>query len=76
VSYFPSDTLTFLSLVQQSNLIAINNGFSQNYTTVGGGGKIQLTPALNMELLYSNFIRGNSSGLGQTFNLGLRALLD
>ena len=31
--------------------------------------------ALNLELLYTNFVAGSSTGLGQTFNLGLRVIL-
>ncbi|WP_302849643.1 hypothetical protein [Polaribacter sp. ALD11] len=37
-------------------------------------GKYQLTDLLNLEVLYSKFIRGNDTGLGQSFNIGLRAL--
>ena len=36
--------------------------------------KYQLTKTLNVETLYTNFVRGNNTGLGQTFNIGLRAL--
>ena len=76
VSYFPNQNFTILGLVQHYNLIAINNGFAQNYTAVGAGAKYQLTRAVNFELIYTNFVRGNDTGLGQTFNFGLRALLD
>ena len=76
VSYFPNQNFTVLGLVQHYNLIAINNGFSQNYTAVGAGAKYQLTRAINLEVIYTNFVRGNDTGLGQTFNFGLRALLD
>ena len=76
VSYFPTQNFTILGLVQHYNLIAINNGFSQNYTAVGDGAKYQLTRAINFEVIYTNFVRGNATGLGQTFNFGLRALLD
>jgi hypothetical protein len=76
VSYFPTQNFTILGLVQHYNLIAINNGFSQNYTAVGAGAKYQLTRAINFEVIYTNFVRGNDTGLGQTFNFGLRALLD
>ena len=46
----------------------------QNYTAIGTGSKYQLTKVLNLEVLYSKFVRGNNSGLGQSFNLGLRAI--
>ena len=76
VSYFPNQNFTILGLVQHYNLIAINNGFAQNYTAVGAGAKYQLTRTVNFELIYTNFVRRNDTGLGQTFNFGLRALLD
>ncbi len=74
LSYFPSSKFTVLGLVQHSQLIDINNDFSQDFTAVGGGVKYQLTKELNIETLYTNFVRGNDTGLGQTFNIGLRAL--
>ncbi len=74
LSYFPSSNFTILALVQHSQRIDLGNNFSQNYTALGGGAKYQLTSALNLELLYTNFLRGNNTGLGQTFNLGLRAI--
>jgi hypothetical protein len=75
-SYFPSPNTTLLLLVQHYNLFAISNGFSQNYSALGGGAKFQLNQTLNLELLYANFVRGKDNGLGQSFNIGLRALLD
>lgn len=88
VSYFPSSKFTILGLVQHSELLSISksdvtdgdgnvtevSGFSQNFTAVGGGAKYQLTDELNLEALYTNFVRGTNTGLGQTFNLGLRAV--
>lgn len=74
LSYFPSSKFTVLALVQHSELIDLGNDFSQDFTAVGGGAKYQLTDALNLEALYTNFVRGNNTGLGQTFNLGLRAV--
>jgi hypothetical protein len=74
LSYFPSSKFTVLGLVQHSQLIDLGNEFSQDFTAVGGGAKYQLTDALNLEALYTNFVRGNDTGLGQTFNLGLRAV--
>lgn len=75
LSYFPSSKFTILALAQHLQRIDLGNNFSQNYTAMGGGIKYQLTGALNVELLYTNFLRGNNTGLGQTFNLGLRAIL-
>lgn len=80
LSYFPSSKFTVLGLVQHLQLISFGgndagfNDFSQDATILGGGAKYQLTDELNVEFLYSNFIRGNETGLGQTFNIGLRAL--
>lgn len=74
LSYFPSSKFTILGLVQHSQLIDTGNDFSQDFTALGGGIKYQLTDVLNIEILYTNFVRGNDTGLGQTFNIGLRAL--
>lgn len=71
LSYFPSDKSTLLVFAQHSERLG---EFTQNYTALGVGGKYQLTKILNLEVLYSNFVRGTDTGLGQSFNLGLRAL--
>lgn len=73
-SYFPTSKITTLAFIQHAQLIEIDNKFSQNYTALGFGVKYQLSNTLNIETLYSKFIRGNDSGLGQSFNLGLRAI--
>lgn len=75
LSYFPSSKFTVLGFVQHLQLISFETeGFEQDATILGAGAKYQLTDELNVELLYSNFVRGNDTGLGQTFNIGLRAL--
>jgi len=74
LSYFPSSKFTVLGLVQHSQLIDAGNNFSQDFTALGGGLKYQLTDVLNIETLYTGFVRGNDTGLGQSFNIGLRAL--
>lgn len=71
MSYFPSQDTTVLGFLQHQQRVG---DFTQNYTALGFGGKYQLSSVLNLELLYSNFIKGNNTGLGQSFNLGLRAL--
>ena len=73
-SYFPSSKFTILALAQHSELIDLGNDFDQNFTALGGGAKYQLTKELNIEALYTNFVDGNNTGLGETFNLGLRAV--
>ena len=74
LSYFPSPKFTILGLIQHSQRLDLGNNFDQDYTAMGGGAKYQLTNALNVEVLYTNFLRGNNTGLGQTFNIGLRAI--
>lgn len=74
LSYFPSSKFTVLALVQHSQRLDLGNNFGQDFTAIGGGTKYQLTKALNLELLYTNFVRGNNTGLGETFNLGLRGI--
>lgn len=74
LSYFPSSKFTILGLVQHSQLLDLGNDFSQDFTAVGGGAKYQLTKELNIETLYTNFVRGTRTGLGETFNIGLRAV--
>jgi hypothetical protein len=74
LSYFPSTKFTILTFVQHAQLLDLGNEFEQNYTALGLGTKYQLSKTLNIEMLYSKFVRGNDSGLGQSFNLGLRAI--
>ena len=74
LSYFPSSKFTIFGQTQQYFLIDLGNNFSQEYTQLGIGAKYQLTTALNIETSYTNFVRGTDTGLGQTFNVGLRAL--
>ena len=74
LSYFPTNKFTVLTFIQHAQLLDLGNDFEQNYTAVGVGAKYQLTKVLNLETLYSKFVRGNDTGLGQSFNLGLRAI--
>lgn len=71
MSYFPSDKSTVLGFVQHYQRFG---DFSQDFTSLGFGGKYQLSNTLNLEVLYSKFVRGSETGLGQSFNIGLRAL--
>lgn len=71
MSYFPSQKSTILGFVQHLQRVG---DFEQDFTALGFGGKYQLTQALNIEVLYSSFVRGQNTGLGQSFNIGLRAL--
>ena len=74
LSYFPSSKFTVLVLAQHSQRLDLGNNFPQDFTALGGGAKYQMNKALNLELLYTNFVRGNNTGLGETFNIGLRAI--
>lgn len=71
MSYFPSNKSTVLGFVQHFQRVG---DFKQDFTALGFGGKYQLTKTLNLEALYSKFVRGENTGLGQSFNIGLRAL--
>ena len=71
MSYFPSQKSTLLGFVQHQQRFG---DFNQDFTALGFGGKYQLTKTLNLEVLYSKFVRGEDTGLGQSFNIGLRAL--
>ncbi len=73
-SYFPSSKFTVLALAQHSELVDLGNDFDQSFTALGGGAKYQLTKELNIEALYTNFVDGRNTGLGETFNIGLRAV--
>lgn len=72
LSYFPSSNLTFYVNAQHARRINLGNNFSQHFTLAGVGAKYQLTDALNLEISHSQFLFGNSSGLGATYNIGFR----
>ena len=74
LSYFPTSKFTVLVLAQHFQRMDLGGGINQDFTALGGGAKYQLTQALNVEALYTNFVRGTNNGLGQTYNLGLRAI--
>lgn len=74
LSYFPTNKFTVLALAQHSQRLDLGNDFAQDFTALGGGLKYQLSDALNLELLYTNFVRGSNTGLGETFNIGLRGI--
>jgi hypothetical protein len=75
ISYFPSSVTTVFVDAKQVFLVDLGNNFEQNASSLGFGGKYQLTSVLNLEASFDKIIRGhNFQGLGQTFSLGLRAL--
>jgi len=84
-SYFPTKSLTFYVMSQhvprltnniQPQNPAVNDWvIPMNYTASGIGMKYNFNSNFNMELLYTNFWRGTNSGLGSTFNLGLKYVM-
>ncbi len=74
LSYFATKKSTIFGFLQHVQLIDLGNNFEQNYTASGIGAKYQLTNVLNIESIYSKFLRANDAGIGQSFNLGLRAI--
>ena len=75
LSYFPSSKTTVFVNGKQSFLVDLGNDFAQNSTSLGFGGKYQLSNVLNIEVSFDQFVRGHSfQGLGQTYSVGLRAL--
>ncbi len=76
LSYFPTSKSTIFGSIQQSFLIDLGNEFDQNSTAFGFGGKYQVTSKINVEVSYGNIFRGqNFQGLGETYSIGLRAIL-
>ncbi len=84
LSYFPTRKITVYGMTQHvhrytnnidpDNPIITDWVIPSNYTASGIGFKYQLLSNLNLELLYTNFWRGRNSGLGSTFNLGIKFL--
>lgn len=82
LSYFPTSRVTVYAMTQHvhrfTNDIDPNNSndwvIPSNYTASGLGFKYQVLKKMNLELLYTNFWRGTNSGLGSTFNIGIKYL--
>lgn len=84
LSYFPTKRITVYAMTQHvhryTNNIDADNPLvtdwviPMSYTASGLGFKYQILSNLNIELLYTNFWRGRNSGLGNTFNLGIKFL--
>ncbi len=72
LSYFPNTKFTILALIQHTQRIDLGNDFSQDFTALGSGAKYQISKILNIETLYTNFIRGHNTGLGETFRFRKR----
>jgi hypothetical protein len=80
LSYFPTKKITIYGMTQHvprfTNDIKPQTSndwvIPSNYTASGLGMKYQINRGLNIELLYTNFWRGTNSGLGRTFNFGIK----
>lgn len=78
-SYFPSPRTTVNVNLQHSpafsglpgNAQGESFNLNRSFTQGGVGAKYQLTPAINLEVIYTHFFASRGEGAGQTFNLGL-----
>lgn len=80
-SYFFAPKWTVYGIVQHNTRFVYNinpteaaNDFIQpmNYTAPGIGLKFLPASNITLELLYTNFVRGVNTGLGETFNFGIK----
>lgn len=80
-SYFPTSKWTVYGIAQHTPRSTFD--FEQantdwvipaNWTSLGAGVKYQPVSNVTIELLYTNFVRGVNTGLGTTFNLGIKYL--
>lgn len=79
VNYYPSGKWTFYFPLEFTPFWDVNPSegnsiWSGYYGQVGAGLKYQLTPSVELESLYTNFLFGENQGAGQTFNLGFRLI--
>ncbi len=76
LSYFPNYLTTVYTMIQHSPSYGLgNSGFDQNFTQYGLGGKYQIFEKMNIEILITDFFRGENSGIGETYNFGLKYIL-
>ncbi len=78
-SYFPTQKWTVYGIAQHTPRSTFDFDQAQtdwvipaNWTSLGAGVKFQPMSNLTLELLYTNFVRGANTGLGSTFNLGIK----
>ncbi len=86
LSYFPTKKITLYAMTQHvprytnninpQDLNVTDFVIPANYTASGLGFKYQVMQGLNLELLYTNFWRGKNSGLGSTYNLGIKYVMN
>lgn len=78
-SFFPSPKWTVYGIAQHTPRSTFDFEQAQtdwvipaNWTSFGGGVKFQPISNLTLELLYTNFVRGANTGLGASFNFGIK----
>jgi hypothetical protein len=79
-SYFPFDKVTLYGIAQHTSRLTQNINpdiatdwvIPMQYTSIGAGLKYQPKSNVTIELLYTNFIDGRNTGLGNSFNLGVK----
>ena len=84
LSWFPTPKLTFYGMIQHVPRFIYDTKDPQindwvvaaNYTQAGVGMKYQIAKSVNLEFLYSNFFRAVNGGLGETFNIGIKYVLN
>ncbi len=73
ISYFPTKKMTVY--IQNQFWPSIGGqGLSSYFLQEGLGLKCQISKGLELETSYTMFVAGKDTGVGQTFNLGLRIL--
>ena len=79
LSYFPNPKVTLNVNAQYwptfqglpGNSAGEGFSLSGDFVQLGIGGKYQLTPEVNLEVIYTNFATSRNNGAGQTFNFGI-----
>lgn len=80
-SYFPTSKWTVYGIAQHTVRSTLDYRLTEeptdwvlpaNWSSLGAGLKFQPLPNLTLEALYTNFLRGVNTGLGSTFNLGIK----
>ena len=79
LSYFPNPKVTLNVNAQYwptfqglpGNSAGEGFSLSGDFVQLGLGGKYQITPEINLEVIYTNFATSRNNGAGQTFNFGI-----
>lgn len=81
-SFFPTSKWTVYAICQHNTRYTYNINptlsadfvIPMNYSALGLGIKFQPMNNIILEMLYTNFVRGINSGLGESFNFGIKYL--